>query len=352
MNVTLKDIAREAGVYPSLVSAVLNNGSYTRISPERRAAIKEIAARMGYRPNLQASSLRKGKKSLVGVFLPMWEDVLFIELIRGLSQEANELDIPLSFHFGMKPEHYEKFLKNTLEFRHTGIISYGFAQDDADEAARIAVLLEDYIKDGGKVISISAGTTRIRDAVTLNFDDDQGGRLAARYLVSRHCRRYEAFVYGEQLARQRCRPFAWELKQLVPEAVPRDHIVDCLMPRSQWTTVIDSIFDEGELPVGIFVAKGGDFCNYVVIRALERGLRPEKDFFIVAYDHPARYGDCYPIARIIQPYYEIGGLAVRKFDELRSGGPAVQEKLTPSLFVPSPETNTCLPEFWNNCMIK
>ena len=150
MNVTLKDIAREAGVYPSLVSAVLNNGSYTRISPERRAAIKAIAARMGYRPNLQASSLRKGKKSLVGVFLPMWEDVLFIELIRGLSQEANELDIPLSFHFGMKPEHYEKFLKNTLEFRHTGIISYGFAQDDADEAARIAVLLEDYIKDGGE----------------------------------------------------------------------------------------------------------------------------------------------------------------------------------------------------------
>ena len=352
MSVTLKDIAREAGVYPSLVSAVLNNGRYTRISSERRAEIKAIAERMGFRPNLQASCLRKGKKSLVGVFLPMWEDVLFIELIRGLSQEANELDIPLSFHFGMKPEHYEKFLKNTLELRHTGIISYGFSQNDAGEAARIGALLEDYIKDGGKVISIVTGEPLSQNAVTLHFDNAEGGRLAARYLASRSCRSYATFVYGKQLVPQRCRPFAEELKKLVPDITPADYIVDSPMPRSEWTAAIDSLFDAAVLPVGIFVAKGGDFCNYLITRALERGLRPEKDFFVAAYDHPARYGDCYPIARIIQPFCEIGALAVRKFDELRSGRSAGQEKLAPSLFVPSPETDTCLPEFCNDFMIE
>ena len=62
--VTIKDIALEAGVSISTVSKALN-GSYT-ISPERTEEIKQVAQRLGYRPNARAQMLaRKATRSIV-----------------------------------------------------------------------------------------------------------------------------------------------------------------------------------------------------------------------------------------------------------------------------------------------
>lgn len=337
MSVSLKDIAREAGVYPPLVSAVLNDRNYTRISQARRAEIKAIAKRMGFRPNLQASCLRKGEKSFVGVFLPMREDVLIVELIRGLSHAANQLEIPLSYYFGMEPESYGKFLNDTLKLRNTAIITCSPSEENITEFPIIRKHLTRYMEKGGKVISISTSSSQIPNTVSLDFDDAYGGKLAARYLASRSCRSYATFSYGLKLAALRCPTFRDELAGFFPDVSVRNYAVDCLMPHSAWLSLIDRLFEENPLPVGIFVAKGGDFCNYILTRGLERGLRPEKDFILAAYDRPLRYGDCYPIARIIQPYYELGVLAVKKFDELRSGHQAVSEQLLPELFLPPAE---------------
>lgn len=52
MSITIKDVAREAGVSISTVSKVINN-SYT-ISEETSARVKEVMARMHYFPNLRA----------------------------------------------------------------------------------------------------------------------------------------------------------------------------------------------------------------------------------------------------------------------------------------------------------
>ena len=336
MSVKLKDIAREAGVYPPLVTAILNDRNYTRISPERRVAIKAIAERMGFRPNLQASCLRKGEKGVVGVFLPMREDVLLIELIRGLSHAANRLEIPLSFHFGMEPESYAKFLKTTLKMRNTAIITCNPTPETAEELTTIKKHLNDYMAHGGKVISISTRSHQIPNTISLDFDDTRGGKLAARHLASRNCRSFATLTYGEHLAKLRCDPFAQELAKLIPGTKVSDYMVTCTS-HSHWFLEIDRIFNENPKPIGIFAAKGGDFCNYIITRALEHGLRPEKDFFLAAYDRPSIYGDCYPIARIIQPYYELGVLAVQKFDDLRFGRQIVMKKLSPKLFIPQKE---------------
>lgn len=63
--IKLKDIAEEAGVALSTVSATLNGTG--RVSAKRRAEITALADRMGYRPNLAAKLLRSTENKIIGL---------------------------------------------------------------------------------------------------------------------------------------------------------------------------------------------------------------------------------------------------------------------------------------------
>ncbi len=69
--ITTKDIAALAGVSQTAVSAVLSGqGRQRRISEETSRKIIDTARRLGYRRNLAAQELRRGKSSAVGILLP------------------------------------------------------------------------------------------------------------------------------------------------------------------------------------------------------------------------------------------------------------------------------------------
>ncbi len=68
MTVTIKDIAREAGVSKSTVSRALNNKP--RIDKKTKENILKIAEKMNYRHNKLATSLRSKKSMVIGVIFP------------------------------------------------------------------------------------------------------------------------------------------------------------------------------------------------------------------------------------------------------------------------------------------
>ena len=71
LMITTKDIAALAGVSQTAVSAVLSGqGRQRRISEETSRKIIDTARRLGYRRNLAAQELRRGKSSAVGILLP------------------------------------------------------------------------------------------------------------------------------------------------------------------------------------------------------------------------------------------------------------------------------------------
>ncbi|WP_079022337.1 LacI family DNA-binding transcriptional regulator [Streptomyces sp. NRRL F-5193] len=63
-RVRLVDVAREAGLSKTTVSAALNGTG--RLSPEVREKARDTARRMGYRPNATARQLRAGRARLIG----------------------------------------------------------------------------------------------------------------------------------------------------------------------------------------------------------------------------------------------------------------------------------------------
>jgi DNA-binding LacI/PurR family transcriptional regulator len=67
---TTADVARLAKVSTATVSYVLNNAKGRRISPETREAVNRAAKLLGYRPNLAARNLARGKSGVVLYVVP------------------------------------------------------------------------------------------------------------------------------------------------------------------------------------------------------------------------------------------------------------------------------------------
>ncbi len=81
-RVRLKDVAEAAGVSINTASRALNGKA--EISPETRARVLEIAAKLGYRPNKLAQALRSNKTKVIGVIVGDIANPYFSMLARGI----------------------------------------------------------------------------------------------------------------------------------------------------------------------------------------------------------------------------------------------------------------------------
>jgi DNA-binding LacI/PurR family transcriptional regulator len=68
MAVTLRDVARLAGVSIKTASNVVNG--YEFVKPENRRRVEEALAATGYRPNIGARNLRRGRTGFIALVVP------------------------------------------------------------------------------------------------------------------------------------------------------------------------------------------------------------------------------------------------------------------------------------------
>ncbi len=84
--VTIKDVAREAGVSVATVSRVWNEAAF--VSAETRQRVAAVATRLGYSPHGAARSLITRTTHALGVLLPDLYGEFFSEIIRGIDHTA------------------------------------------------------------------------------------------------------------------------------------------------------------------------------------------------------------------------------------------------------------------------
>src|SRR5690554_137656 len=66
-NPTLIDMGKQLNLTPRAVSQALNGGDCSvRVSEKTRLRVLELAARLNYRPNRNAQTLRTGKSGMIG----------------------------------------------------------------------------------------------------------------------------------------------------------------------------------------------------------------------------------------------------------------------------------------------
>jgi len=85
MNIA--EIAKLAGVSNAAVSRYFNNGY---ISEEKREAIRKVVEETGYRPSMQAQTLRTKKTRMVGVIVPKIASASIGRVVEGMLSVLNE----------------------------------------------------------------------------------------------------------------------------------------------------------------------------------------------------------------------------------------------------------------------
>ena len=105
-KVTVKDVAREAGVSVATVSYIMNNRTDQKISDSTRKKVLQIANLLNYRPSHAAVSLATGRTNVIGVAYSLDPDTpsrnmeinIFVNMTFSfsLSQEMKNPSLPIA----------------------------------------------------------------------------------------------------------------------------------------------------------------------------------------------------------------------------------------------------------------
>jgi len=90
MPVTIKDVARVAGVSPSTVSRALTTPAL--VQTETRSRVERAAAELGYQPNRAARGLITGRTGNIGLLVPDLGNPFFPSVVKGVQARAHEAD--------------------------------------------------------------------------------------------------------------------------------------------------------------------------------------------------------------------------------------------------------------------
>ncbi|MGC0365914.1 LacI family transcriptional regulator [Rhodococcus sp. 27YEA15] len=85
---TLREIADRAGVHVSTASRVLRQPEPADGWSDSALRVRQVAAELGYQPNLWAASLRTRKTTTIGVVMPRLTDVVVATMFQGIEEAA------------------------------------------------------------------------------------------------------------------------------------------------------------------------------------------------------------------------------------------------------------------------
>ena len=126
MRVTIKEVAKLAGVSPSTVTRVIQNKS--SISDETKKRVRKAMKELNYHPNLNARSLVSSYTQVIGIVLPddsdtFYQNPFFPSVFRGIAQVASEHHYAIQIATGKnEKERMEAISQMVLGKRVDGLI--------------------------------------------------------------------------------------------------------------------------------------------------------------------------------------------------------------------------------------
>lgn len=322
-KVTLDMVAAAAGVSAATVSRILNGTAI--VSDDKRAAVDEAIARLGFVPNPVARGLAGGRTLSVGVVTQAIDSPFYGGALRGIEDTLAAAGYSPLFVSGQWSATHEARCIDTLRSRRVdGIIVLTGRLSDAALAATAREL----------PVVVTGRTLKAPGLVALDFDDFEGARLATHHLLSLGHRRI-AFIAGDLKhpdAKERLRGYRSAL-----EAAGLPYEPALVMPgnftEASGLTAVERLIDSREPFTAIFAAN--DQMAFGAALALHRRrLRVPDDVSLVGFDDLA--SSVYsvpPLTTVHHPVYELGQLAAQAMLRLLAGETPTLEMPLPRLMV-------------------
>lgn len=309
--VTIKDIARVAGVAPSTVSKALNGSD--EVSEATRANVTAVAARLGYRPNSIARSLKVRRTHTLGVITNDREGAFTTAMVHGVADVASghSFGVFLCNSYGgrnKERQHIELLLDKQVD----GIILTGFKVEERGAPAAAT--------DRVPLVYLYSYTSAT-DSPCILPDDEGGARLAAEHLISLGRKRI-AFING---------PPSYEATHLRLTGY-RTALEEHELPSSSklvatagdWNQdsgfrLAQQLMSESDRPDAILCAND-DLAAGAILGLTEIGLKVPRDVAIVGFDdRPFAAHLPIPLTTVALPLLQMGEVAAQKMFDAISG---------------------------------
>ena len=316
-RVSIKDVAKEAGVSATTVSYVLNSTPTETISKETKQRVMDAVSRLGYVPNLNARSLSSRHSSLIGVLIPqtepgkelMFSNPFYGELLSSIEYTARQHGYHLLLSGTKEDQDYLSIAQNRGV---DGVIIVGTYPGENLNALKTlgvpVVLVDSYVKD---------------DAFhTIGIEDKEGARMATRYLIEKGHRRI-AFVSGS------IRENGVNIKRYQGYC---DAMREAGLPVDEQAVYSGTVdYEYGIAAAREFLARGrkqtaafvtADVISMGLVKGLQQNhVRIPEDVSVVGFDD-LTFSSIYnpPLTTVRVPKQEMGKVAVRRLRDIMMDG--------------------------------
>ncbi len=169
--VTIRDVAKRAGVGVGTVSRVLNDNPSVREATRQR--VRQAIAELDYSPNPLARRLSLGKTLTVAVIVPFFTRPSFIGRLRGIEYALAESEYDLVvFNVETTAKRDAYFRSVPRRERVDGMLIISLSPRDAE--------VEHFLQMGVPTVLVDAQHPRLNRVVIADVD---GGRMATQHLV-------------------------------------------------------------------------------------------------------------------------------------------------------------------------
>jgi DNA-binding LacI/PurR family transcriptional regulator len=302
--VTMRDIARAAGVSQSTVSRVLSgSSSAVQIGPEARERVLAVANRLGYRPNPHARGLRGASTMLLGVIVREIMDPFFAAAVEAITNEsrARGYNLVLGQAHGQADEAIA--LRSVLETRHVdAMLILGDMRDQPR-------LIDDLRASSVPAVALWQGTA-LPGIATVNVDNAAGIK-AALDLITGFGHERVGLIVGRPLGDIQARRAAY-LEYMGERGWIRDSYV-CTVPNEPagGVSAMEALLRLDEPPTAVLATT--DVLAMGALHAVHlAGLRVPDDVSVVGFDDIPLAAFTVPaLTTVRMPVAEMAAIAVR-----------------------------------------
>ena len=299
MAVTIKDVAKRAGVSIATVSNVINGSR--QVSPELEKKVRAAIAELGYQPNPLGRALRKGKVSTIALLIPDRSNPFYAQVAWGVEEQARRYGYALiTCHTDEDPELEGFYISSLLKRRVAGFIvaptSSGRETLSPILHQEIPLVLVDRVIEDLPVDQVSS-------------DNESGAYLAVQHLIRLGHRRIGvlAGVEGISTTQDRIRGYRRALEE---SRIPVDEslIVPGCSQIEEGAAAAERLLTEGRV-TAIFSIN--NMMTLGALRSLKKlGIRCPEDLSLVGFDDSEWAAAMTPALTVVaQQSYELGFLA-------------------------------------------
>ena len=326
-RVTLKDVARFAGVSTGTVSMVLNDNP--SVAPKTREQVQQAIEALGYVYNRSGAQLRKKRSGVIGVSICNLANPYFAEISVGIDEALGALGFAqILGHSGESVVQQQKFLNLAREHNVEGLILMPAIGTTCE-------MLEKVLCWNIPLVLVS------RYVHGVSTDYSGADNIAALETTTRHLLQLGheriAFVGANSqtsTGRDRVRGYQMAM-QSAGQEVPESLVIECAATREQGYLAAQKLFKSAKPPTGIVCFN--DLLAFGVMLGLRSiGVEPGPECSVVGADDVAEAVLWKPgLTTVAMHSHRIGQNAGRLFhkrQEMPDTGPE-QILLKPELIV-------------------